>query len=134
MYFLIYDSQICFAEEYGNTVVYEYDEKHHWTERQILPSFGVLSMDIITYTRGYKEEILLALGTGMNTEPLSYSTVYKWNNIDRAVSKYFLYSLLHCKSAEMLYIRIGTRSLGQYQYVIKLLWFENIAKKNMQLK
>lgn len=67
------------SDEYGSTVVYTYDERY-WSEHQSLPSFGILSLDLITYSQGYREDVLLALGTGMKTEPASYSAVYKWNS------------------------------------------------------
>ncbi|GBN00157.1 hypothetical protein AVEN_129891-1, partial [Araneus ventricosus] len=62
-------------DEYSSAVVYVFNEvRREWRERQHLPSYGVLSLDI-THNK-MEDEILLAIGTGMGT----YSSIYVWND------------------------------------------------------
>ncbi|GBN56944.1 hypothetical protein AVEN_123905-1 [Araneus ventricosus] len=64
-----------FLDDYSSAVVYVFNEvRREWRERQHLPSYGVLSLDI-THNK-MEDEILLAIGTGMGT----YSSIYVWND------------------------------------------------------
>ncbi|XP_035220567.1 uncharacterized protein LOC118193570 [Stegodyphus dumicola] len=67
--------------EYSSAVVYVFDERlREWSEQQILPTYGVLSLDVTKYTYDNTQVILLAVGTGMD----AYSSIYKWNENEKA--------------------------------------------------
>ncbi|KAF8791848.1 hypothetical protein HNY73_003519 [Argiope bruennichi] len=76
-------------DEYSSAVVYVFNEvRREWRDRQYLPSYGVLSLDI-THDK-LEDEILLAIGTGMGT----YSSIYIWDDEE---NKFELLQNIHPK-------------------------------------